>query len=183
LDVGKEGLFFLQADSANAWCRQIEDALPIDKSSFRFEDARKVVAAVFKVHADPLAALSADNARDRQFAAVALVARYRTGRPILDKTYVDEPISAAESKRILGVLAGMKWNDPALDPDGVISLPSAFGQLQLLEKDGWQQPRPKANEDPGEVMGKAVAEWFKNHAAEYRIQRRVVRETEARQKR
>jgi hypothetical protein len=184
LDVGKEGIFFLQADSANAWCRQIEDALPIEKSSLRFEDARKVVAAVVKVHADPVAALSADKARDRQFAAVALVARYRTGRPTPDaKTHVDEPIPAAESRLILGVLAGMKWNDPALDADGIISLPSAFRQLQLSEKDGWQQPQPKADENPDDVMGKAVAEWFKNHAAEYRIQRRIVRETEARQKR
>jgi hypothetical protein len=175
LTVGQEGIFFLQADFTNAFCRQIEYALPIGKLDLHFENAKKAALAVVKVYADPNTALLADTARDRQFAAVALVARYRAGRPAFGtQTFVNEPISADQSKLIVEVLSEMKWNDPPLDPEGVMSLSTAFWQLQLTEKDGWLQPRPQANEDPNEVMSKAVAKWFKEHSATYRIQRLVV---------
>lgn len=180
MNVGREGIFFLQADSANAFYRQVEYGLPVGKLEPHFEDARKVVAALAKTYADPTAALRADKAPDRRFAAVALLARYRAVRPLFGTTtQVDEPIPADESKLILNVLAEMKWNDPPLDPAGVISLPSAFQMLGLSEKDGWRPPQPKANEDPNVATGKAVAEWLKNHSATYRIQRRVVQVTDA----
>jgi hypothetical protein len=169
-------MFFLQTDSANAFFRQIEFALPIEKSRLSFEDARKLAAAVVRVYADPVAALSSGKVRDRRFAAVALVARYRATRLAPGTTpQASEPLPADESRLILGTLAGMKWNDPAVDPDGVVSLPNAFRLLQLSEMDGWQPPQPKANEDPDEVMSKAVSDWFKNHSTGYRIQRHVAR--------
>jgi hypothetical protein len=181
LNVGQEGIFFLQADPANAFCRQIEYALPISRLDFQFEDARKLIATLVKVYAAPTTALSADKLCDRRFAAVALVARYRAGRPTVGaKTAeADEPIPAEESRLILDILGGMKWSDQPLEPTGVMSLRSAFSQLQLSEKDGWLDFKPKENEDPDEAMGKAVADWFKNHAGKYRIQRRVVREIDA----
>ena len=181
MSVGQEGIFFLQADLAYGFCRQIEYGLAIGKSDLQFENAQKLIAAVVKVYARPSAALSADNTVDRQFAAVALVARYRAGQlPLGARSQVEEPIPVDESRLILAALGGMKWTDPPLEPSGVMSLPNAFRQLQLSEKDGWREPQPKANEHPDEVIGKAVAEWFKDHSAKYRIQRHVVRETDAR---
>jgi hypothetical protein len=180
LNVGQEGIFFLQADSAKGFCRQIEYALPIDKSSLQFENARKAVAAMVKVFADPDRTIRADKARDRQFAAVALVARYRASHPAFGTAkHVSESIPADQSKRILDALAEMKWDDPPLDPEGVMTLPHAFRQLQPTDKDGWQEPKPNANEDADEVEGKAVAQWFKDHSAKYRIERLVAQGPDA----
>jgi hypothetical protein len=180
LNVGQEGIFFLQSDSAQAFCRQIEYGLPIAKLDHQFDNAQKLIATVVSVYADPIAALSTGKLTDRQFAALALVARYRTGRaPFGRWSQVDEPISTEESRRILDTLAGMKWTDPPLDAAGVMSLPSAFRQLQLTEKDGWREPQLLANDDPNAVLGKAVAVWLSDYAAKYRIQRRVFRETDS----
>lgn len=131
------------------------------------------------MYADPQTALLGDKARDRQFAALALVARYRASRPHWESNALTrKPISVDESKLILEALAEMKWHDPPLDA-GAMSLPNVFWQLQLTEKDGWKQPQPRANEDANEVMAKAVAKWFKERAGNYRIEQLIAKPTGA----
>lgn len=130
------------------------------------------------MYADPHSALIAEKSRDRQFAAVALLARYRASRPYLEpNAHAREAISVDENKLILETLAEMKWNDPPLDPEGTMSLKHGFWHLQLTEKDGWKQPQPQANEDADEVMANAVAKWFKEHAEKHRIERLVAKPT------
>jgi hypothetical protein len=178
LSVGQEGIFFLQTDPASDFSRQIQYGLPIGKQDLHVKGHTRTLRALVKMYADPHSALIAENARDRQFAALALLARYRASRPHLDpNAHVREPIPADESKWILDTLAQMKWTDPPLDAEGTVSLPHVFWQLQLTEKDGWKQPQPQANEDANEVMANAVAKWFKEHAGKYRIERLVAKST------
>ena len=174
MKLEQQAIFFLQADPSADFYRQIEYALPVEKSSPNFESGRKSVVAVAKILADPQTALLADKARDRQFAAWTLVARYRAAPAWLDAAaQANEPIPADESALILETLSEMKWNDSS------VSLQDAFRRLQLTEKDGWQQPRPKANEDPDEIMSQAVAKWFRDHSGRYRLQRLVAKTSNA----
>lgn len=184
MHVGQAGIFFLHTDSKNALCRHIEYALPIGKWDIQFDNAVKAIAVLSKVYADPSAALMADKPRDRQFAAIALVARYRAAHPSFSaQSNIDEPIPVKQSQRILEALAEMKWSDPPLDAEGAMTLPNAFARLQLNDKDGWQPPQPQANDDSNELMSQAVATWLRDHAATYCIQRRVAKESDAKRDR
>ncbi len=177
LDVGQEAIFFLQAHPTADFYTQISYGLPLAKSDPNYETERKAIGRLLKIVADPHTALLAEKAADRQFAACALLARYRTSRPAALTT---EPIPADESKRILEILAEMKWSDPPLDANGVISLPNAFWSLQLTEKDGWQKPEPNQNQDANEVVGNAASKWIRENAGKYRIERLVAKPSETR---
>lgn len=176
MSIGQEAVFFLQSDSANGFYSQIHFGLPLAKSSLSFESERKAVVRMLKVLADPQTALLSDKAGDRQFAASALIARYRIlGQHSQPAALVNEPIPADESRLILQALSEMKWDD-VVDPRSAIGLQSAFRHLQLTEKDGWTQPQAKANEDQNAVLNKAVSSWLKDNAGKYRIQRLVVKQ-------
>ena len=176
--MGQEGIFFLQYDPAADFSRHVQYGLPIGKLDLNVKGHTKTLRALVKVYADPHSALLAEKASDRQFAALALVARYRGSRPHLEpNAHAREPISADENKLILETLAEMKWNDPPLDAEATLSLPNVFWQLQLTEKDGWKQPQPQANEDANELMANSVSRWFKEHSGKYRIERLVAKPT------
>jgi hypothetical protein len=163
-------------DPTSGFYRQVKYGLPIGKLDLNFETQSKALRPLVKVFADPQTALLAEKSRDRQFAALALVARYRASRPHLDlKANAGEPIPADQNKLILETLAELRWDNEPFDPEGTMSLRNVFWQLQLTEKHGWQQPQAKADENADEVMGKAVAKWFNVHSANYRIQRLAVR--------
>ena len=174
LNVGQEAIFFLERNPANDFYSQIEYSRPLAKSDLNYESERKAVIRLLNVYADPHQALLADKAADRQFAAIALVARYRAPRHYQNTNeFAGEPIPADESRLILETLAEMKWGDVPFDARGVFSLQNAFWQLQLTEKDGWKPPQPKANEDANEVMGKAAVKWIKENGGKYRMLRLV----------
>src|SRR5687768_5704001 len=99
-------MFFLQADPVNGFYRHVSYGSPIAPGNLNVEAQTKLVRALVKVYSDPQKALLAEKARDRQFAAIALVGRHRASRPHLElNAHVREAIPEDQSRLILSALA------------------------------------------------------------------------------
>ena len=143
-----------------------------------FDNELKNIRKILKIFADPLTALRANKADDRQFAACALVLRYQAARWLAEPAALArESIGAEESKLILGALSEMKWGETPFDPEGVVTLKNAFEHLNLTEKEGWRPPQPKNGEDVNQLMTQAVSTWIKDNANKYRVPRLVAKPT------
>lgn len=177
---GQEACFMLQRHPIADFYVLLPYAYPIDKNELTFDADMKAVRNVLKAFREPVKALQAKDASERQLAACALVTRYRTQRNSnVPVTVTNVPIAADESKLILQALSEMKWGELPFDPNGTFSVQNVFHQLGLTPQNGWQQPQPKANEDHNAVMDKAVSDWFKANAETFRIQRLVMKPASA----
>jgi hypothetical protein len=116
-----------------------------------------------KLLADPEAGLKSENATDRFLTASMLINRYRATR-IGNEPTKSEPIDAAQSKRLLEILAAADWNtrEPLM----------LFFRLGLTAQDGWTAPK-----DPKEQSA-AAQKWLKENAARYRILKLVPEKAE-----
>ena len=171
---GREACFFLNKHATADFHVMNQMGYPLDKSDWNYEDQMKAVRKILKVNENPIAALKAKNAADRQLAACALVLKYRSQSPYQQHANVaNQAIPADESELILKTLGEMKWGEMPFDESGAYSLHSAFHSLQIGPTDGWQQPPQKENEDNNEIMGTAVAKWLKDNSAKYRIKKLV----------
>jgi len=171
LNDGQEACFFLQRPTGTDFYLPVNMGYPLDKSDVSYPEQLTAVRKILKSVAQPIEALRAKEAADRQLAACALVMKYRT--PGTKPNPAFEAIPAEESKLILNALAEMKWGENPFDVNGALSLHSLFYQLRLTDKDGWVQPQQKENEDYNAIMSKAVTDWMKNKSSTYRMQRFV----------
>jgi hypothetical protein len=180
LTQGQEGCFFLQKHARADLLVPVNMGYPLDKSSFNFDDEMKAVRNILRAVDKPLEVLRSKDAGERQLAACALVSRYRQQRNTTGTVAVtNEALSAEESKLILSALGEMKWGELPFDSNGTFSLQNVFWQLQLTDKDGWQQPQQKENQDYNAIMGEAVTKWLKGNAEKYRVQRLVFNSAKA----
>ena len=129
-----------------------------------FEKQVAEIKKCAKLLADPKAGLDSKSADDRLLTAAMLVAKYRAYRPSATAPK-QEPIDAAESKKILTILADAEWADKvAFDQ---VQPQRVFSQLGLQAADGWTPPRDAA------MFKEAAKKWLKDNADKYRIQRNV----------
>ena len=126
-------------------------------------DAVKKLAPVF---ADPPAALKADEADDRAFAAAALLTRYRQHR--FGGATTEEAIPAEESQAILAALAGADWTN-----GGAFAPPQVTQLLNLTKVNGYNPPQPKPGEDAAVLMRDEFKRWAANEGAKYAIKKLV----------
>lgn len=169
---GQEGCFFLMKHPEADFYVQFPNGSQLLSSQNDYYKQLGTIKKITKALSEPLTALKAKDAADRQITACALVMKYRShpeglkGGPI-----TPEPIPAEESKLILTALSEMEWGQ--FGPEGFSSLDRTFWMLGLKASDGWTPPPPKVQNDP-KLMTAAVTKWLKENAEKYRIQRMIV---------
>ncbi len=162
----QEGCFFLR--------KHPDESFYVVQEAFEFLDKEKtkdydkelaLTKKCAQLLADPDAGLEAKDAGDRLLTAAMLIFRCRTPRVVYTKEPKTAPIDAAQSKRILTVLAEADWTETKL-PSAMAPL-SLFLYLGLTEKDGWRAPIDV------KALPDAAREWLRKNAADFRIQRYV----------
>ena len=170
LVLGNQYLLFLTKHTTDGFQVIPPMAVPIsasDEGKFKkaVAEAERVTAAV----KDPLAALKADKATDRGFAAVVLLTKYRTPPPGVVRQMVNEDVSADESQLLLKGLADADW---ATDANGVSGF-TAFRGLALSQRDGWTSPGVKPGENVVDEYKKAYLAWLDGKGKDYRVKKLV----------
>jgi hypothetical protein len=171
---GQNACFFLQKHPSADFYVPVPRGYPLDNGRLGYTAEMEQVRKITRALERPLEALRAKEAGDRQFAACALVHRYR--QPVRNSgggMQVEEAVSAEESRLILEALGGMKWGDTPFDLHGALSLQNVFSQLQIADKDGWRPPAQSGNEDYNTVLTEAAAKWLKANAGTYTVRRLV----------
>ncbi len=162
----QEGCFFLRKHPDEPFYVVQEAFEFLDKAKIKDYDKELTLAKkCAQLLADPDAGLEAKDAGDRLLTAGMLIFRCRTPRVVYTKEPKTAPIAAAQSKRILTVLAEADWTEAKL-PSAMAPL-SLFLYLGLTEKDGWRAPQDV------KALSDAAREWLRKNAADFRIQRYV----------
>jgi len=172
LSPGQHGCFFLDKHPFGEFYVPTTMGYPLASSDGAYDRHLAAVRNIVKAFNDPLNALQAKEAADRQLAACALVMKYRLQPAAVNNLApVPKPISAEESKLIMKALGEMNWGDTPFDINGRFGLHNVFGQLQLTDKDGWQQPEVKDGDDYNTVMNAAAGNWLKSNSGKYSVRR------------
>ncbi len=161
--VGQDGLFFLNKGPEGKFftAPHYFSFVPGQAGNFKQEVDQAKLAV--KIGDNPKAALKAENADERVFAAAILIQKYRERR--LDAKL--EPIDAAESKLILKALAAANWNAPL---GGQMHPYYLFNQLGVTVQDGFKLP-PNIRDFKERL--KATQEWLDKNADKYVIKKFV----------
>jgi hypothetical protein len=165
LTKDQEGLFFLtkHPTKKDVYVVQAYFDVVTKAGNTNFGVERDEARRAAKLLADPKKGLESKDAAERLETAAMLLTRYRTPPVGGAKT---EPVSAAESKRILTVLAEADWTN--VNPRNYMANPMGlFFGLNPQPKDGWEHPK-----DPTTVQAEAK-KWLKANAGKFKIQRFV----------
>jgi hypothetical protein len=164
--VDQEGCFFLRKHPDESFTVALEPYDLLDKAKTKDYDKDLALAKkCAQLLTDPDAGLEAKDPGDRLLTAAILIFRCRTPRVVYTKEPKTEPVDAAQSKRILTVLAEADWTETKV-PSAMAPL-SLFLYMGLTEKDGWRAPRDVKG------LSDAAREWLRKNTTEYRIQRYV----------
>jgi hypothetical protein len=164
--VDQEGCFLMRKHPDEAFYVVQEPYEFLDKAKTKDYDKELALAKKCAgLLADPDAGLEAKEADDRLLTAGMLIFRCRTPLVVYTKEPRTEPIDAAQSKRILSILAEADWTEKNV-PSAMAPL-SLFLYLGLTEKDGWRAPRDV------NALSDAGRQWLKKNAADFRIERFV----------
>jgi len=162
----QEGCFFLRKHPDESFYVVQEAYDFLDKEHLKdFGNEVALAKKCARLLNDPNAALESKDAGDRLLMAAVLIFRYRTPVVVYAKEPKTEPIDAAQSKRILTILADADWTEKTL-PSALSPL-SLFLYLSLTEQDGWRPP------DDATALADAARAWLQKNAATYRIPRFV----------
>jgi hypothetical protein len=167
--LDQEGCFFLRKHPDETLYVVQEPYDFLDKAKTKDYDREMALAKKCgQLLADPDAGLEAKEADNRLLTAAMLIFRFRTPLVVYSKEPKTEPVEAAQSKRILTILAEADWAEKNL-PSAIAPL-ALFLYMGLTEKDGWRAPNDL------KALPDAAREWLKKNAAEFRIQRYVAEE-------
>jgi hypothetical protein len=167
--LDQEGCFFLRKHPDETLYVVQEPYDFLDKAKTKDYDRELALAKKCgQLLADPDAGLEAKEADNRLLTAAMLIFRFRTPLVVYSKEPKTEPIEAAQSKRILTILAEADWAEKNLP--SAIAPRALFLYMGLTEKDGWRAPNDL------KALPDAAREWLKKNAAEFRIQRYVAEE-------
>jgi hypothetical protein len=172
---GMHGLFYLTRHHGGEFYTIDPLLPPIESTASGYLDQVAPVKKGAAVLAEPMKALGSEKGADRFFAASVLIHKYRThpGNVIGGKVETQK-VPAEESKLILKGLTDGDWkpapNDPnALNPYGTFSL------LGITEKDGFELPIAKPNEDFAEKSKEAFVKWLSGPGKDFQISKWVVK--------
>lgn len=167
LKEGQEMVFFLFKHPQASF--YVIDPLypPIDLSQEHEKKQLETLKKMAVVIRDPKAALTAQRAEDRYFAAFVLIMHYRQF-PRQANQPEQVPLPRQEQELILQGLLEGDWDAevPGL-PNGV----AVFGMLGLGPKDGFIYPKLKPGEKIGNAFKKAFADWLQGPGKDYVIRR------------
>lgn len=176
LTDGQEGVFFLNKHHDGDFYVMQQFGQPLDKKAANFDKQLDTVKKIVKTVEDPMAALKAKEAADRQLAAAILIQRYRT-RPAavgaVQPKQADVP--AEESRLILQTIAEMDWNKYE-NRDGIaVSARSMFGMLNIPPgQHGFDPPKAAPGQkDFAKVYAEYAQKWLKDNVEKYRVQKWV----------
>jgi hypothetical protein len=176
LKEGQELLLFLTKHPKADFYLMPGFAAPVDITTDagkkQLEEVKKVTTAL----ADPMKGLKSDKAEVRAQTAALVVMKYRSYPPFGGETE-QVPIGADESQLILKALAEGDWKPARFNatPNAL----TAFGYLNLTEKDGWVPPkivRPAPGQpapDFGAIHKDAFVKWLDGPGKDYKIKRIV----------
>lgn len=170
LKEGDEFLLFL--DKHNTASFHVINGMnpPVDMKSEEAKPALEAVKKVVAVTSNPKAALTAAKAEDRFYAAAVLLMKYR--QPPRGGAQVEQvAIPADESALILKGLLEGNWE---ARNGNAPSAMSAIGMLGLTAKDGFQYPKIKPGQQPGELYKKAFEKWRNGPGKDYVIKQMIV---------
>lgn len=180
LKPGVKGCFFLIKLANSGLYKTSYKCPPILAESKGYEIAVADVQRAMKVVANPMKALSAAKPDDRYFAAVALLAKYRTipfSRTGPGRAMSQTDIPVDESKRIIRAVAERDdWSPAGMTHD--VTPASLVGLLGLKADDGWQQPKPVRGQDYNTLVRDVFRKWAKEHVADEFVVRRYTPDDE-----
>jgi hypothetical protein len=175
LAEGQEGVFFLTRHHSGAFHIINPMLNPTDTTAVDYKDQLALVKRSAEVLAEPVKALKAEKATDRLFAATVLVHRYRSYPANASSgPLVPEKLPAEESKLILKAFADGDWKSDPNNPN-IFNAYQTFSLLGITEKDGFQSPLAKPNEDFVEKSKGAFVAWLAGPGKEYRVSKLVPR--------
>jgi hypothetical protein len=164
LIAGQEGLFLISKHADGKFYLAPDYGYFVSRQDKNLDNEIKTARKVVAILADTKTALQSKDADERLMAASIVVAKYRTQKaPFPNK---EEPISAEESKLILGAIAEAKWGPFMF---GQAHPQQLFFQLGVGPKDDWKAPTKINGPDD---LRKAVQAWIRDHG-DYRIKRFV----------
>ncbi|MCI0705526.1 MAG: hypothetical protein L0241_31080 [Planctomycetia bacterium] len=171
LTEGQEGLYFLSKHHTGEFYTIHPMLAPLDPKADGYKAQAELVTKATTVLADPMKALKAAKADDRFFAAMVLVAKYRSGS-LTGVEMETVKLAADESKLILKALAEGNWKPDPMNPNAPNPF-MAFGQLGLTAKDGFKAPQVKPGEDYLTKMKEAYTTWLAGPGKDYQINKLV----------
>jgi hypothetical protein len=118
----------------------------------------------------PMEALKAKDSEDRQFAACALLTKYKNTPRYVQGALKEVEIPKEESKLILETLSEMEWG--VYDPWGM-SLQGVWHLITSQYQNGWVQPNANGNDFNAEMTA-ATKKWLKANAEKFVIKKYVV---------
>lgn len=171
--VGQGGLFFLSRHFQEPFFlvptlfAYVPESLAGSKNA-NFGQEVALTRFAQKMGSKLAAGLESTEAQERFYAAALLIQRYRTARG--GKT---ELVAARESQLILTALAEADWTQA-----GPLNPWNLFNQLGLTAKDGWAPPSDATVTGLTAAAAhidqhKAARTWLREHAATYRLVRRL----------
>jgi len=174
LRIGMEGCFFLQRHPDADFQMTIRQGYPLEKRELRYGAQIELVRKACHAFEQPLEALQAKEASDRQLAACVLIARHGqlTANGGDGKEIKGSDLSSAESKLVLKNLAEMKWNDTANNNEYILTKNGALNNLYPIN---WQAPQVGEKDDAGAVYDKAISNWVEKSQETFRIKRGIIK--------
>lgn len=176
LSEGQEGCFFLTKHHDGDFYVMQQFGLPLDKKAEDFGKQLETVKKTLKMVEEPVAALKAKDAAERQFAAAILIQKYRVYPPnVGNKQPTSENIPAEESKLILHTISEMDWAKFEQKEGIPVSAQNMFGLLGIQPgQQGFDPPKfQQGQNDYAKVYADYVQKWIKDNAEKYRIQKWV----------
>jgi hypothetical protein len=175
LKEGQEMLFFLAKHPGADFYVIPGMAFPVDITADAGKKQLEEVKKVTAILADPMKGLKSDKAEVRGETAAIVVMKYRAYPPFGGETE-QVAIDNEESKLILKALAEGEWKPGRFNatPNAM----TAFGYLNLTEKDGWIPPKivvvpGQPAPDYGAVMKDAFGKWLAGPGKDYQIKKVV----------
>jgi hypothetical protein len=167
--INDQGCFFLRKHHEGNFYVPLHDDRHLDSKQQNYDMELGKIKQTVHAFEKPLEALQAKSSAERQFAASALIHKYRT-EPTSNQVVVKEvEIPKEESKSILDALSEIEN-----DPNQITTFMNLFYLLRLTERDGWIQPK---SNDPGENNRFIIAsfgKWYKMHGEKYRMKKLVI---------
>jgi hypothetical protein len=165
--INEEGCFFLQKHPQGDFYITLPNGNRLDSKYLSYEGDLGRIKRMIEVFEKPLEALKAKKSDERQFAAWALIMKYRTA-PTSNGGVVNEvEIPKEESQLILKALC-----ETENDPDQLTKFANLFSMLRITEKDGWN-PANLGGADTNKIMKETFEQWHKTHGEKYCVKKWV----------
>lgn len=169
-----EGLFFLTKHHSGEFYIINTTLAPTDNTMIEYKDHIALAKRGGAVLTDPMKSLKAEKAADRLFAAVVLVSKYKA-YPERESEVTTAKVSAEESKLVLQAIAEGDWHGVPTDRYAPNAY-QTFNMLGLTDKDGWQYPVVKPDEDLFGKTKEAFTKWLSGPGKNYQITKYAVKE-------